>query len=266
MNSSAARVAQRSPLMIFEPVAAPRLRMICCSYAGGSASVYGNWHASLPADVEVCAVELPGRGARFREAPLCTMNALADDVMGGLGARLDAPLVLYGHSMGGVLALELAKRLADAGAPPRALVVSGCAAPHLPSRRRCRLYDLPRDELVRELNLLEGLPRGMLDAQGFIDMLLPTVRADLQSRETWFAEIRALPVPIHALSGRDDELVWAPELGEWQHYSNVPLNVRMFDGGHFFINSHRAQVLAHLAGIVDGLTLGPHRRADQVRV
>ncbi|MBN3819736.1 thioesterase, partial [Paraburkholderia sp. Se-20369] len=87
MNSSSAGTATQAPfktqsktqLKIFAPVPAPRLRMICCAYAGGSAAVFRGWHERLPRDVEICAVELPGRGARFREAPLRSMQALADD-------------------------------------------------------------------------------------------------------------------------------------------------------------------------------------------
>ncbi|MBN3820850.1 thioesterase, partial [Paraburkholderia sp. Se-20369] len=124
---------------------------------------------------------------------------------------------------------------------------------HLPSRRRRRLHDLPRDELVQELDLLDGLPAGMLDAQAFIDMFLPTIRADLESRETWRAEIRALPVPIHVLSAHHDALVWTPDLGEWQRYSELPVSVRLFDGEHFFIDTHGAEVLAHLSGVLDAL-------------
>ncbi|WP_256702301.1 thioesterase II family protein [Burkholderia sp. SRS-W-2-2016] len=237
-------------LKVFLPVRAPRIRLVCCSYAGGNASAYANWHAWLPDDVEVCAVELPGRGARLREPPLRTMSALADHVMASLLPIADSGVVLFGHSMGGALALELANRLADLGVPPAALAVSGCAAPHLPSRRRRRLHDLPRDELVRELNLLEGLPAGMLDADAFIDLFLPTIRADLECRETWRAAIRAMPVPIHVLAGADDALVALDDLGEWQRYSSLPVSVRVFGGEHFFIDSHRAAVLAHLCDIV----------------
>lgn len=246
-------------LKVFMPVRGPRIRLVCCSYAGGNASTYAHWHTSLPDDVEVCAVELPGRGARFREPPLRTMGALADHVMASLLPVADAGVVLFGHSMGGGLALELANRLADHGVPPAALVVSGCAAPHLPSRRRRQLHDLPRGELVQELNLLEGLPPGMLDTDAFIDLLLPTIRADLECRETWRAAIRAVPVSIHVLAGADDALVALDDLGEWRRYSSLPLSVRVFGGEHFFIESHRAAVLAHLSDIVakpSALTVG----------
>ncbi len=237
-------------LKVFMPVRAPRIRLVCCSYAGGNASAYAHWHAGLPDDIEVCAVELPGRGARFREPPLRTMGALADHVMASVLPLVDARIVLFGHSMGGALALELASRLVDVGMPPSALAVSGCAAPHLPSRRRRRLHDLPRDELVQELNLLEGLPAGMLDADAFIDLFLPTIRADLECRETWRAAIRAVPVPVHVLAGADDALVALDDLGEWQRYSSLPVSVRVFGGEHFFIDSHRAEVLAHLREIL----------------
>ncbi len=239
-------------LKVFMPVQVPRIRLVCCSYAGGNASAYANWHEWLPDDVEVCAVELPGRGARFREPPLRTMGALADHVMASLLPIADAGVVLFGHSMGGALALELASRLADLGMPPAALAVSGCAAPHLPSRRRCRLHDLAREALVQELNLLEGLPAGILDADAFVDLFLPTIRADLECRETWHAAIRAVPVPIHVLAGADDALVALEDLGEWQQYSSLPISVRMFGGAHFFIDSHRAAVLAHLRDILAG--------------
>ncbi|HSK41433.1 MAG TPA: alpha/beta fold hydrolase [Arenibaculum sp.] len=240
----------RTGIGSFNPLDAPEARLVCCSYAGGSASAYAGWPQRLPPGIEVLAFELPGRGARFSEPAFNSLPAAADHLLALLDGYTDVPFSLYGHSMGAATALELCKRLHDRGKLPERLFVSGCAAPHLPSRRKRRLFDMPHDDLMRELALLGGLPKELLANSRFIDSFLPTIRADMQCREECPGDIRDIGIPIHVLTGRDDDLVTNDDLGEWQRYSSHPLSVRIFEGGHFFINSHRDAVLDHIGRIM----------------
>lgn len=110
-----------------------RARLICFPHAGGAAGGYRGWALDAPWDVEVSAVQYPGRGDRFGEHPAADMTSLVDDVVAGLlrehTADALATTVLFGHSMGAAVAYETARRLAVTGRPPAALVVSGQPAP-----------------------------------------------------------------------------------------------------------------------------------------
>lgn len=242
----------RKGIGCFNPLEAPEARLICCTYAGGSASAYATWHQGLPPGVEVVAFELPGRGARFSEPAFSSLTAAADHLVTLLDGYCDVPFTLYGHSMGAATALELCKRLRDRGTPPERLIVSGCAPPHLPSRRKRPLFDMPHDELLRELKLLGGLPEELLANARFLESFLPTMRADMQCREEVPCDVSDIGIPIHVLTGRDDELVTNDDLGEWRRYTGHPVSIRVFEGGHFFISSHRDAVLDHIGRIMTG--------------
>ncbi|HEY0523710.1 MAG TPA: alpha/beta fold hydrolase [Stellaceae bacterium] len=229
----------------------PVARLFCCSYAGGGSTAYSAWRDGLPDDIELCAFELPGRGGRFREAPLRSMSDVVDHIETLLGGRLDLPFALYGHSMGAVTALEVARRLVGNGRQPRCLVVSGCAAPHLPSRRERPLYQLPRTELLHELNRLEGLPSVMLQREDFLDTFLPTIRADMECRERWISRIDDLAIPIHALGGTHDKMVSYSDLSAWQHYTSSTFAVKQFAGGHFFINTAMHELVSYIAAVMN---------------
>ncbi|WP_176045603.1 alpha/beta fold hydrolase [Burkholderia sp. BCC1644] len=229
----------------------PDARIFCLPYAGGSASIFAGWQHALPANIDVCAIELPGRGSRFSEAALTHMNAVVDELSRIVGDCPRVPFALFGHSMGAVIAVELARRLVDLGCRPIALVASACAAPHLPIRRDHVLHLLPRDALIDALIRLDGLPAIARERRDFIDTFMPTIRADLQCRETWRSTPRDLGIPIHVLTGTDDRLVSEADALEWHVFTSAEFSIRRFDGGHFFIHSAKQAVLDYLAAIVE---------------
>lgn len=252
----------RKGVSVFGSVEGPAVRLVCLPHAGGSATAYRRWHKLLPVDVEVCAIELPGRGSRFSEPALTTMEAVVEHAMELTKPLVDVPYLLCGHSMGGIVALEVARRWCDKGHPPQALVVSACRAPYLPTRRPRPLSGLADEDLVKELLLLDGVSAQMLRTQGFIETFLPTIRADLRCRETWFDDMRQVNVPLHVLGGSEDQSVDRADLKAWKRYSDQPIEICIFEGGHFFIHDLQGQFMEYLKQVVRSYAANSTRPAQ----
>lgn len=138
------------------PRSAPRIRLVCFLYAGGGTGVYRPWGRQLPDDVELSAVQLPGRDRRLAEPPMRDIRVMAAHVGRELGSLGSESLVLFGHSMGALLAYEVAHWLHAKRQPaPRLLAVSGWSAPHLPNNLH------RRDDRLAVLRL-EGTPPEVL--------------------------------------------------------------------------------------------------------
>lgn len=231
---------------------APRLRLFCLPNAGGAASAYRAWERhGLPAGVELCAVQLPGRESRLRETPFRRAEPLVAALAEAIRDLLDVPFVVFGHSMGTILGFELAHRLRDLGLPaPRHLVMSGRRAPHLADEDP--IHRLPDPELVERLRGYGGTPPEILAHPELMALVLPILRADFELVETHVVEHGrpALDLPITVLGGRDDDATRG-DLDAWRELTNGSCQVRMFPGGHFFVHSAMAEVLAFLGPLLD---------------
>ena len=227
-----------------KPAPDAALRLFCFSSAGGAASMYQPWEGRLPARVELCRVQLPGREARFAETPLETFAQLLPQVQEALTPYLDLPFAFFGHSMGALVAFELARRLRAGGeATALALFPSGHRAPHLPMRRR-RWAELPKDELVGELKDIDGIPEELLDNEELLEVVLPTVRADLRAYEAYqHVASDPLDCPVTVYSGDRDQLVNEAERSGWDSHTTGPCTVHVLPGKHFFINDERDRLL-----------------------
>jgi len=154
--------------------ARPCLRLFCVPYAGVGASTYRLWAAGLPAEVEVSAIQLPGRETRLREKPLDRIPDIVAGLLPELRPHLDVPFAIFGHSMGAVIATELCAALVREGGPlPLHLFVSGRRAPHLADPDPS-LSHLPDDDFARELNLrYGGIPAEIMADRELMALLLP---------------------------------------------------------------------------------------------
>jgi surfactin synthase thioesterase subunit len=218
------------------------LRLFCFPYAGGAAAAYYTWVNYLPADIEVCAVELPGRGTRLQERPLTSIESQVELIFGGIHRHLDKPFAFWGHSMGSIIAFELARRLSrENGLLPAYLFASGRQAPHLPDKYP-PAYNLPEPELLQELRRLNGTPREVLDSPELMQLMLPILRADLQAIDTYpYSPGAPLECPIMALGGVRDAEVDSDGLEGWREQTTDSFSIRMLPGDHFFL--HTAQPL-----------------------
>lgn len=227
---------------------APRLRLFCFPYAGGAAAVFREAAEHLPDDIEIYAVQLPGRPPRMRDAPCTSLAELVEAVSVALHPALDLPFALLGHSMGGLLAFELARTLRRQGGPaPLHLFVSACRAPQLP-RVEPPAHRLPDAAFIERLRSLGGTPEAMLANPELMELFLPTLRADFAVSETYgCAPEPPLDCPITAFGGIDDLQVSRQDLAAWRTQTGGPFQVRMLPGAHFFLTGAPAPLYAGIA-------------------
>ncbi|MCP3137812.1 thioesterase II family protein [Pyxidicoccus xibeiensis] len=239
------------------PSPAARLRLFCLPYAGGGSSIYSRWQGDFPEDIEVCAVELPGRRARLREPPIRRAAALVEAIAEGVAPFLDLPFVFFGHSMGALLAFELARHLRRVGRQgPCALFVSAAAAPHLPRSRKL-LWRLGDAEFLSEIRGYGGTPEEVFSEPDLRALFLPVLRADFEVFDTYeFEDDGPLACPLHVYGGRDDERATPGQLRAWGELASHLESVELFPGGHFYLHEQRpaltAAVARELAAFVPG--------------
>lgn len=248
------------------PRAQARARLFCFPYAGVGAAVYRLWPAGLPEELEVCAVQLPGRANRLHEPALASIPALVDALVPALVPHLDIPFAFFGHSMGAVLAYEVARVLHSCGGPlPKHLVVSGRRPPHVPNPDP-PLHVLPDAQFVAEIELrYGGIPPEVKAEPDLMELLLPCLRADVEALETFQPPQRpALPMPITAFGGVHDRLVPKSHLEAWRGETHGTFWVRVFPGDHFYLDPCRAEVLADLSVTLEPMLATTRFREVQV--
>jgi medium-chain acyl-[acyl-carrier-protein] hydrolase len=221
------------------------LRLFCFPYAGGGATVYRAWADGLPPDVELACVQYPGRGSRLKEPAFAQLMPLVEALVPALPPHLDKPFAFFGHSMGAVIAFELARRLAR---EPLHLFVSGRQAPQLPPRD-LHTYDLPDAEFIEELQRLGGTPREALAHPELMQLMLPLLRADFEAIQTYaYAPGPPLHCPVTAFGGLEDEDVSREQLEAWREQTDARFDAHLLPGDHFFLHSAQARLLAILSG------------------
>ncbi|MFI1202709.1 thioesterase II family protein [Streptomyces sp. NPDC020883] len=239
----------KSPwLLRFPPRPDARVRLVCLPGAGSTASMYHPWSTRFPEEVEICAVQLPGRGGRLRETAYRRMEPLADALAEVLRAECDRPVVLFGHSLGALIAYEVAARLRELpGATVAALIVAAHKAPHLGSAE-VSSHDLPDEELLAFLDRLGGTPEGVLARPDIRRLALPALRADFELDFTYaYRERPPLDIPLCAFGGAADALVSESELDAWDRHTARTFRMRRLPGGHFFLTGpHGADMLARM--------------------
>jgi surfactin synthase thioesterase subunit len=231
-----------------EPQDRPGVRLFCLPYAGGSAAAYRDWSARVPGDVHVHPLELPGRGGRWGEPPVGSLPLLTELLADALSGHLRRPYALFGHSMGGLLAFELARTLRARGLPrPAHLFVSGAAAPELP-RVRQPIHAASRTDVLEELRFLGGTPPEALADPGLMEAVLPALRADFSVLETYrYRDQPPLTMPLTVFGGDADPLVASGELHRWRRQTRALSRLVVLPGGHFFLHSATDRMLSAIA-------------------
>ena len=228
------------------------LPVFCFPFAGGGTSAYAGWQRQLGPAVRVLPVRLPGREARIAERRFTDLAELVAELDEQLGPELEQPHVLYGHSMGALIAFTLARRRYERGRPlPLALVLSAYRPPHLPIPRIDGVEG-SEGELISALLTLGGVPKEIVARPEWAAVLLPIARDDLRMcLNVPPSPTEPTPVPIHAFAGRDDILVAPAEVGEWSRHTDREFGMKILPGGHFFIKEREPAFLGQLSALLE---------------
>src|ERR1039457_2499823 len=215
------------------------LRLSCFPHAGGGGAAYRAWAESLPRSVAVVPMRTPRRN---------TMAELVAALCDSIEAHLDEPFAFFGHSMGAVVAFELARLLRRRNQPaPRMLVASGARAPQF-RRGHVPPPEPSEAQFVEALRRLEGTPREVLDNPNLMQLILPALREDAAIYRNYiYAEEPPLDCPIRAYGGAEDPNVRREHLEGWAVETTAVFAVRVFPGGHFYLRTYRQEFLAALA-------------------
>ncbi|HEX3682913.1 MAG TPA: alpha/beta fold hydrolase [Bryobacteraceae bacterium] len=228
------------------PKTDPRVRLFCFHHAGGASDLFSSWTKELDPSIEVALIQLPGRGSRFREPAITSMDAVIQQLAGALTPLLEHPFAFFGHSMGGLIAFELARLLERRQINLGHLFLSGCPAPQARTNRR--VSTMNDQQLVAFLSAMNGTPPDVLEHPELRDLIVPLVRADFHLVETYsFKPGARLRAPVSLLLGSNDPETGPADVGLWSELTEAPCNMRQFDGDHFFVKANPGAVTAWIS-------------------
>ena len=219
------------------------MRLFCFPYAGGGDSIFYSWQKIIPDTIEVCPVQLPGRGARIDEPPCTEINKLVRLVGEALAPHLNKPFALFGHSMGALIGFALAHHLRrEYSAQPVHLFVSGRCSPQTRNTPiDLKLFDSALPEMLRRYN---GTPAEVLENPELMELVLPILRADFALCKSYiYTPQPPFNFPITAFGGLDDHGVPRESIEGWREHTTGPFALRMLPGDHFFLNTSALPLL-----------------------
>jgi medium-chain acyl-[acyl-carrier-protein] hydrolase len=255
-----------SDFFVAQPRPGAALRLLCFPHAGGAPTAFFPWNALLGQEIECLGVQYPGRGQRFREEPLTSISDLAHGIINRLTDVSDKPFAFYGHSLGGLVAFELARCLRRLGMPgPQHLFVGASRPPHLESPFG-PIHMLPEGEFVEALQArYGGIPAAIYEDREVLRVFMAAMRADFTAYEHYrMVDEAPLQVPITAFAGAEDQVVTAASMREWAVHTDTGFELKVLPGGHFFPNSSigtliqtiRDRVLLRAAPVVEAVAEG----------
>jgi surfactin synthase thioesterase subunit len=231
-------------------VVAQQLFLACLPFAGGGAAFFREWEKTDIPKVAVLPVQLPGREERFLDDPFTRVSDAVTELTPKIvsAAGEGAAIALFGHSLGAVLAYEIARELERTGHPGlRHLFVSGSPAPH--DGRTERATGLPDEEFLAGVQRFAGYRHEAFDDPDMVEVLLPILRADVEMHENYRATgTEPLSVPVTALRGEHDELVSREQAERWAEVTRGPFTYQELPGGHMYLVEEAERVLRTVAG------------------
>lgn len=224
------------------------MRLFCFPPAGGATVQFFAWADALP-EFEVHVAQLPGRERRRDEPSILEAEELLGHLTKAIARFEDRPAAFYGHSMGALVAFEMARRWREiAGAPPAHLFAAARRAPQVDFPRD-PIHHLADDDFLWHLeNRWGALPAAVRKNADLLHYFLPVIRADITLLETYhYRHDAALSCPITVYGGQSDPSTTRRDLEAWREQTAADFDLRIFAGDHFFPQALRAQLLDDIA-------------------
>jgi medium-chain acyl-[acyl-carrier-protein] hydrolase len=228
------------------------LTLFCFPHAGARWTSFRDWEEELPGFVAVASVEYPRVGPAS-ETPFETAADLARSCYESMRQTLSTPAVLYGHSLGSIIAFEVARLMTADGIAPLALVVSGHSAPGAPPPER-PVHQLPSTAFWSRIEAWGGLPAAIADDPAARACFEGGLRGDLRLSEHYRPTPgRPLACPIVAMAGLADSLAPPEAMEAWRACTAGPFTLERQEGDHFFPVNRRPQFLRQLGRVLEDI-------------
>lgn len=224
-----------------------RIKLFCFPYAGGSAAIFSKWKQYLDTRIDIIPIELAGRGKRIHEKLYKDINGAIEDVFPLIKKQVggQSSYALFGHSMGGRIAYELAQKIRSSNLPqPLHIFLSGRAAPHVKRDDRKIYHLMDDDTFKKEVLGLGGTPPEFFAHPELLEIFLPLLKNDFRIAENGIThrETEPLDTNISVFLGKDEDLI-AEECDGWKMHTKQFCFIYYFNGGHFFLHEHTATLV-----------------------
>ncbi|WJG09758.1 alpha/beta fold hydrolase [Aliiglaciecola sp. LCG003] len=224
----------------------PSLRLFCIPFAGAGASAFNQWQHLLSADVQLNAIQLPGRENRFAEPPINNMQELISQLEQIVMPYTDEPWAVFGHSMGAAIGYELIRSLEARGCNPPAKFITSAKTPPNIALNHEPIANLPDELLIQVLAERYGADISAGQRE-LLELMLNTLRADFQLIENYNVDERgSLTTDILALCGSQDNSVSYQQMLGWSEYTKGQFQIEVIEGPHFYLQSARQQLTSLL--------------------
>ncbi len=232
-----------------------RLRLFCFHSAGSGASMFVPWVAHLPGDIELNAVQLPGRENRHKEPPYKRMEPLINALDDAVFPLLDRPFAIFGLSLGALVGFEFARKLRQSyGIEPVHFFAASRRAPQTPDRLPL-ISHLPDAELLDAIqDRYQSIPEVIWKDSELKQLFLPLLRADFTLLETYsYSDDAPMNCPLSVLYGEEDKTINTDDINGWRAHTHAQYTQHAFSGGHFFLANKSADTIHFLVrqGLAD---------------
>jgi surfactin synthase thioesterase subunit len=241
---------------VIRPLRRPHARRawVCLSFCGGGTGAYRMWDSFCDDETDFALVCYPGREARFSEGYAQAWDELAADATEAVLSASGLPYVLFGHSMGGWMAFDVATRIEQQNGPvPEGVIVSSCNAPNrgVTERDRFPRADDTDDELLEWMRITGSLPDYALEDAELRSMAVELMRADVRVRDSYRPRPQARTrLPVQVLYGADDPVIEPGIAEQWSEVSDADVRVDRLPGGHFYTEGVWEGLPAYFAALV----------------
>lgn len=214
-----------------------KIKVFCLPYAGGSKSIYFDWIKKYASVAEIIPIEYNGHGSLFSEPFYQSADEAADDICNRISNEHPQNYIIYGHSMGSLIALLVAVKLEEKGYNPlpKALIVGGMRPPDL-ERKRGKISHLPKGEFMKEMFDMGQTEPEVMNEPELVDMLYDIFYADIKLLETYVHDksLRKISIPIVVMTGKKDPATSLSKMKKWDTYTHNNFHIKEFNAGHFF--------------------------------